>query len=293
MSIQQMRYDSILLSIERACELLDLTRIDYYRWIDRDDSISKRTQEDLLILEEIREIIKEFAGYGYRRVTKDLQNKGHDVNHKRILRLMHDNELLCKKKRSFIPKTTDSDHDNPIYPNLTKGLDITHPNQVWAADITYIQLDNGFAYLANILDIFTRKSVGWNISMNMRTDLVMGALDMALDKRKNSDIKGLIHHSDRGVQYTSHEYTDHLKDLGIQISMSRKGNPYDNAYAESFFKTLKVEEVYLNEYLDINDAWDNIERFIEDVYNTKRLHSSLGYKSPVDFEREVALNIIA
>ncbi len=293
MSIQQISSDSILLSIERACELLDLSRIDYYRWIDRDDSISKRSQEDLLILEKIREIIKEFTGYGYRRVTKDLQNKGHDVNHKRILRLMHDNELLCKKKRSFVPRTTDSDHDNPIYPNLTKGLDTTHPDQVWAADITYIQLDKGFAYLANILDIYTRKSVGWNMSMNMRTDLVIGALDMALDKRKNSDIKGLIHHSDRGVQYTSHEYTDRLKDLGIHISMSRKGNPYDNAYEESFFKTLKVEEVYLNEYLDINDAWDNIERFIEDVYNTKRLHSSLGYKSPVDFEKEVALNIIA
>ena len=293
MSIQQMRSNSYFLSIERACELLNLSRIEYYRWIDRADSISKRTQEDLLILEEIKEIIREFTGYGYRRVTKDLQNKGHDVNHKRILRLMHDNELLCKKKRSFVPKTTDSDHDNPIYPNLTKGLDITHPDQVWAADITYIQLDKGFAYLANILDIFTRKSVGWNMSMNMRTDLVMGALDMAVDKRRDSDIKGLIHHSDRGVQYTSHEYTDRLKDLGVQISMSRKGNPYDNAYAESFFKTLKVEEVYLNEYSDIDDAWDNIERFIEDVYNTKRLHSSLGYKSPVDFEKEVALNIIA
>ena len=293
MTIKQMRSDHGSLSIERACELLDLPRIEYYRWIDRADYRSKKAQEDLLILEEIRKIVEEFTGYGYRRVTKDLQNRGHDVNNKRVLRLMHDNELLCTKKRSFIPTTTDSDHDNPIYPNLVRYLEITHPDHVWVSDITYIQLDRGFAYLASILDVFTRKCVGWNMSSNMRTDLVMGALDMAIDTRWTSKIKGLIHHSDRGVQYTSYEYTDRLKDQGIQISMSRKGNPYDNAYAESFFKTLKVEEVYLNEYSDINDAWDNIQRFIEDVYNEKRLHSSLGYKSPVDFEKEVALNIIA
>ncbi len=293
MTIKQMRSDYGSLSIERACELLDLSRIEYYRWIDRADYLSKKAQEDLLILEEIRKIVEEFTGYGYRRVTKDLQNRGHDVNNKRVLRLMHDNELLCTKKRSFIPTTTDSDHDNPIYPNLVRYLEITHPDHVWVSDITYIQLDRGFAYLASILDVFTRKCVGWNMSRNMRTDLVMGALDMAIDTRWNSNIKGLIHHSDRGVQYTSYEYTDRLKDQGIQISMSRKGNPYDNAYAESFFKTLKVEEVYLNEYSDINEAWDNIQRFIEDVYNEKRLHSSLGYKSPVDFEKEVALNIIA
>lgn len=293
MSIQQMRSDSGSLSIERACELLNLPRIEYYRWIDRADYRSTRTQEDLLILEEIREILMEFTGYGYRRVTKDLQNRGYDVNHKRVLRLMHDNELLCKKKRTFVPKTTDSDHDNPVYPNLIKGLEITHPDQVWVSDITYIQLDKGFAYLASILDIFTRKCIGWNMSNNLRTDLAMDALEMAIDMRWNSNTNEIIHHSDRGVQYTSHEYTDHLRDHGIQISMSRKGNPYDNAYAESFFKTLKVEEVYLNEYSDINDAWDNIQRFIEDVYNKKRLHSALGYKSPVDFEKEVPLNTIA
>ena len=291
MSIQQMRSDSGSLSIERACELLGFPRIEYYRWMDRTDSISKRAQEDLLILEEIKKIVEEFTGYGYRRVTKELQNRGHDVNHKCVLRLMHDNELLSKKKRTFVPRTTDSDHDNPVYPNCIKDLEITHPDQVWVSDITYVQLNRGFAYLATILDVFTRKCIGWNMSRNMRTDLVMGALDMAIDMRWNFNIEGLIHHSDRGVQYTSYEYTDRLKELGILISMSRKANPYDNAYAESFFKTLKVEEVYLNEYSDINDAWDNIQRFIEDVYNTKRLHSSLGYKSPVDFEKEVALNI--
>ena len=293
MSIQQMKSNSVSLSIERACELLGLQRIEYYRWIDKADSFLKRTQGDLLILEEIKKIIKKFTGYGYRRVTKEMQHQGYNVNHKRVLRLMHDNKLSFQKKRSFIPRTTDSDHDNPVYPNLIKGLEITHPNQVWASDITYIQLDKGFAYLASILDIFTRKCIGWNMSKNMRTDLVMRALNMAIDMRWNSNIKGLIHHSDRGVQYTSNEYTDRLKGMNIQISMSRKGNPYDNAYAESFFKTLKVEEVYLNEYSDINDAWDNIQRFIEDIYNEKRLHSALGYMSPIDFEQEVALNIIA
>lgn len=293
MSIQQMKSNSVSLSIERACELLGLQRIEYYRWIDKDDSFLKRTQGDLLILEEIKKIIKKFTGYGYRRVTKEMQHQGYNVNHKRVLRLMHDNKLSFQKKRSFIPSTTDSNHDNPVYPNLIKGLEITHPDQVWASDITYIQLDTGFAYLASILDIFTRKCIGWNMSRNMKTDLVIEALDMAIDMRWNSNIKGLIHHSDRGVQYTSNEYTDRLKDMNIQISMSRKGNPYDNAYAESFFKTLKVEEVYLNEYSDINDAWDNIQRFIEDIYNKKRLHSALGYMSPIDFEQEVALNIIA
>jgi len=293
MSIQQMKSNSVSLSIERACELLDLQRIEYYRWIDKDDSFLKRTQGDLLILEEIKKIIKKFTGYGYRRVTKEMQHQGYNVNHKRVLRLMHDNKLSFQKKRSFIPRTTDSDHDNPVYPNLIKGLEITHPDQVWASDITYIQLDKGFAYLASILDIFTRKCIGWNMSKNMRTDLVIGALNMAIDMRWDFNIKGLIHHSDRGVQYTSNEYTDRLKGMNIQISMSRKGNPYDNAYAESFFKTLKVEEVYLNEYSDINDAWDNIQRFIEDIYNKKRLHSALGYMSPIDFEQEATLNIIA
>lgn len=293
MSIQQMKSNSVSLSIERACELLGLQRIEYYRWIDKDDSFLKRTQGDLLILVEIKKIIKKFTGYGYRRVTKEMQHQGYNVNHKRVLRLMHDNKLSFQKKRSFIPSTTDSNHDNPVYPNLIKGLEITHPDQVWASDITYIQLDTGFAYLASILDIFTRKCIGWNMSRNMKTDLVIEALDMAIDMRWNSNIKGLIHHSDRGVQYTSNEYTDRLKGMNIQISMSRKGNPYDNAYAESFFKTLKVEEVYLNEYSDINDAWDNIQRFIEDIYNKKRLHSALGYMSPIDFEQEVALNIIA
>ena len=291
MSIHEMRSDSVSLSVEKASELLDLPRIEYYRWINRADYLSKIAQEDNIILKNIKEIIKEFTGYGYRRVTIELQNKGCDINHKRVSRLMRENGLKCGNKRKFIPKTTDSDHDNPVYSNLIIGLEITRPDQVWVSDITYIQLDWGFAYLATIMDVFTRKCIGWNMSKNMRTDLVMGALNMALDARWKPELKGLIHHSDRGVQYTSHEHIDCLKEHGIQISMSRKGNPYENAYAESFFKTLKVEEVYLNEYHDINDAWDNIQHFIEDVYNKKRLHSSLGYKSPDQFEKEVALSI--
>jgi putative transposase len=292
MTIHEMRSESASISIERACELLNLPRIEFYRWINRAEYLSKIAQEDIFILEKIKEIIEKNAGYGYRRVTVTLQNNGMIINHKRVQRLMHDNDLNCPNKRKFIPRTTDSDHDNPVYPNLIKDVPITHPDQVWAGDITYIQLDKGFAYLASILDLFTRKCIGWNMSKNMRTDLPMGALDMAIDTRWNPDLKGLIHHSDRGVQYTSYAYTDRLKEHDIEISMSRKGNPYDNAYVESFFKTLKVEEVYLNEYRDINDAWDNIQHFIEDVYNKKRLHSSLGYKSPEQFEKEVILNSV-
>jgi putative transposase len=293
MTIHEMRSDSAAISVERACKLLDLPRIEYYRWISRAEYFSKVAQEEKLILEKIKKIIEENSRYGYRRVTVELQNKGLNINHKRVQRLMRDNGLKCQDKHRFIPRTTDSDHDNPVYPNLIRDVVITHPDQVWAGDITYIQLEKGFAYLACILDLCTRKCIGWNMSKNLRTDLPMGALDMALDERWNPDLKGLIHHSDRGVQYTSYAYTDKLKEHGIQISMSRKGNPYDNAYVESFFKTLKVEEVYMNEYRDINDAWDNIQHFIEDVYNKKRLHSSLGYKSPEQFEKEVILNSVA
>jgi len=292
MFIQHCQEDSSPISIERACELLNLPRIEYYRWI-RAEYLSKITQEDKIILEKIKEIIEEYPMYGYRRVTVVIKKEGMNINHKRIQRLMRDNGLKCQNKKKFIPKTTDSDHDNPVYPNLIKGLEITRPDQVWAGDITYVQLEKGFAYLASILDLFTRKCVGWNMSNNLRTDLPMGALDMALEERWNSDMKGLIHHSERGVQYTSHAYTDRLKEHNIEISMSQKGNPYDNAYVESFFKTLKVEEVYMNEYRDINDAWDNIQHFIEKVYNKKRLHSSLGYKSPEQFEKEVILNMVA
>lgn len=293
MSIRDMITSSGSLSIRRAAELLEVSRSGYYHWQGRSVRDLGKSHDDEKILEEIKTICREFTRYGYRRMSVEVRNRGFLVNHKRIRRLMRENGLQCKMKASFKPMTTDSNHDNPVYPNLIKDMAITHPDQVWASDITYIELDKGFCYLAAILDVYLRKCIGWNIGSRMDAELVMGALEMGIKARWNVGMTDLIHHSDRGSQYTSERYIECLKSHGIQISMSRKGNPYDNAYIESFFKTLKCEEVYLNEYRDIEDAWENIHRFIEDVYNLKRLHSSLGYKSPVEFEKEEALNIIA
>jgi transposase InsO family protein len=225
-------------------------------------------------------------------MTAELQNRGFEVNRKRVLRLMQQESLLCKKKR-FKPVTTDSSHGLPVYPNLLKNAEINGLNQVWASDITYVQLLHEHIYLAVILDLYSRKCIGWELSRNIDSQLAMNALDRAIENRWSESTQGLVHHSDQGVQYASHDYVDCLKEHSILISMSRKGNPYDNAFAESFIKTLKVEEVYLNEYGTFEDAYSNIWRFIEKVYNKKRLHSSLGYRSPEQFEVEVALNTVA
>jgi len=251
-------------SIRRAATLLGVSRSGYYDWKSKGPDKQYDPTHDPL-KPEIERIIEEFQGYGYRRVTKQLQKEGFQVNHKRILRIMRENGLVVAKRR-YRTTTTDSDHENPVYPNLIRDLEITRPNQVWAADITYISIERGFVYLAAVLDLFTRRCIGWALRRDMRARLATDALIMAINARKGADLGNLIHHSDRGVQYTSEEYTSILKEHGIQISMSRKGNPYDNAYAESFFKTLKVEEVYLNEYRTYRDVLDNIEPFIEDVY---------------------------
>jgi len=198
---------------------------------------------------------------------------------------------LNSHKKRFKLQTTNSNHGEKIYPNLAKTLEVTGMNQLWVADITYIQLSKEFVYLAVIIDVFSRRCIGWDLSRNIDTQLTLNALLKALQTRNKDDLKNLIHHSDQGVQYASMDYVNYLKDIGIQISMSRKGNPYDNAFAESFMKTLKYEEVYLNEYGRFNDAFENIEHFIEEVYNLKRLHSSIGYKSPVDFEKAKCLNM--
>jgi transposase InsO family protein len=205
---------------------------------------------------------------------------------------MREDNLLCLK-RKFKPVTTDSSHGLPIYPNLLKSTTITGLNQVWAADITYVQLMHENIYLAVILDLSSRKCIGWDLSRNMGSQLTMNALDRALKSRWTESVQGLIHHSDQGVEYASEDYVGCLRKHNIKISMSRKGNPYDNAFAESFIKTLKYEEVYLNEYETFEDAFRNIRHFIETVYNRKRLHSALGYRSPDRFESEVALNTVA
>ena len=229
----------------------------------------------------IEAIIEEFPGYGYRRVTKELHRQGISTNHKKVLRIMRQRGLIRKPRRRWI-RTTNSNHRYRIYPNLVQHLAVTRPNQVWVADITYISIQSAFVYLAVILDLFSRKAVGYAISRNIDTALSLEALMVAIVNRKPQ--KGIIHHSDQGVQYAAHDYVDTLLEYGFHISMARKGNPYDNATAESFMKTLKTEEVYLWEYRTLADVQLRLPYFIEQVYNHKRLHSSLGYLPPVEFE---------
>lgn len=282
--------DSI--SVSRAAELLDVSRSGFYKWLQRSVILDIDQNSEIQIREQIQNIVIEFPGYGYRRVTIELQNRGYAVKEKIVRKFMKEDNLLCVKKR-FKLRTTDSNHGEKIYPNLARDLKITGINQLWVADITYIQLSKEFVYLAVIIDVFSRRCIGWELSRDIDTELTLDALRKAFKTRKGDELKGLIHHSDQGVQYASKEYVDCLKEHGIQISMSRTGNPYDNAFAESFIKTLKCEEVYLNEYGTFNDALSNIDRFIEEVYNSKRLHSSIGYKSPINFEKALSLNIIA
>jgi transposase InsO family protein len=232
---------------------------------------------------EIQKLALEYPSYGYRRISKQLQQDGYFANHKRVLRLMRLDNLLCLRKRGFIV-TTDSDHGLPVYPNLVPELQVNGINQLWVADITYIRLRHEFIYLAVLLDVFSRRSVGWELGRRLDASLPLAALHRALELRRPEP--GLVHHSDRGVQYASVVYTETLLRHGIRISMSRKGNPYDNAFAESFIKTLKYEEVYLNEYANLTEARERIGQFIEAVYNRKRLHSSLGYRSPETFETD-------
>jgi transposase InsO family protein len=217
-----------------------------------------KVAKDRELCAAIEAIVLEFAGYGYRRVVKELARRGWNENSKRVLRIMREQGLLCQPKRKFVV-TTNSNHSHPVFKNLLKGKELSEPDQVWHADITYVSMPKGFVYLAAILDGYSRKCIGWKLSKRIDTELALGALEMALANRQ---IKaGLTHHSDRGVQYTSIAYVSRLKEAGIEISMSRKGNPYDNAKAESFMKTLKYEEVYLKEYQTYQEAADNIGEF--------------------------------
>lgn len=262
------------------CRSLSISRNSYY-WYLKNNMVKNIMNE--LIKNQIEQITLEYQRYGYRRITRELKNRGFSINHKKTLRIMKENDLLCKVKRKFMI-TTDSNHNYPIFPNLIKDLKITTVNQVWAADITYIRLASGrFVFLAIVLDLYSRKVVGWNLGENLSSDLVISALKMAIEKRHPSP--GLIHHSDRGIQYASLNYTNLLLTNSFQISMSRKANPYDNALVESFNKTLKWDEVYTNEYDSYTEAKLRIANYIENIYNAKRLHSSLNYRSPEQFER--------
>ena len=253
----------------------------YYK--PRSKSLERmKTEADLR--DRIEAICLEFPRYGYRRVTHQLKHEGWQVNHKKVLRLMRESDLLCRVRRRWV-RTTDRRHRFPRYPNLVKGMIVTRLNQVWLADITYIRIWTGFVYLAAILDAFSRRVIGYALSQALDTAMALEALRMAIALRRPGP--GVIHHSDQGVQYASGEYIEELKSHGFEVSMTRTGNPYENAMMESFFKTLKHEEVYLCDYETYADVVARLPYFIEEVYNQKRLHSALGYQSPEGFESKL------
>lgn len=257
--------------VRRLCDLLAVAPSSYY--------YQARPDDDLSILAWIEEVLLEFPTYGIRRVTAELQRRQRPINHKQVQRLMHQNDLIQVARRRR--NTTDSRHGYPRYPNLLKECQVVRPDQVWCADITYIQLAQRFVYLAVVLDVFTRSIRGWYLGRYLSGDLVRNALNQALATRRPE-----IHHSDQGVQYAATGYTERLQALGIQISMAAVGQPTDNPYAERVIRTIKEEEVYLNEYRDLADARAHLGRFIEEVYHHKRIHSALDYLTPAEFEAQ-------
>lgn len=268
------------LPVAAIFEALSLSRATHYR--HQIDALQPDPDSELR--DQIQRIALEWPSYGYRRITAELHRRGAAANHKRVLRLMREDNLLVLRKRSFI-RTTDSRHSLARYPNLVPELTVTGINQLWVADITYIRLLREFVYLAIILDGFSRRCLGWALEPYLEAGLALSALRMALATRRVEP--GLVHHSDQGVQYASLSYTELLKEQGIRISMSRRGNAYDNAKAESFIKTLKYEEIYLFEYETMAEARSRIGHFLEEVYNRKRLHSALGYVPPAEFEQQL------
>ena len=266
--------------MRRMCALAKVSRAGFYRF----PSARSGGAEEVELRDAMQRIALEFPSYGWPRMTQELKRRGWAVNHKRVYRLMREDNLLCLRRRKFVV-TTDSAHHLPVYPNLARERTLTGLDQLWVADITYIRLQAEFVYLAVILDAFSRRVIGWALARTLEDTLTLGALRMALEQKRPAP--GLVHHSDRGVQYASGDYTDLLHTQGIVISMSRKGNPYDNAIAESFMKTLKYEEVFREDYRDLSQAHAGIGRFLEQVYNQKRLHSALGYRPPAEFEFSV------
>jgi putative transposase len=258
-----------------------MSRAGYYRFRRR----GQAKQSDMDLRSQMQRIALRWPAYGYRRVHAQLLRQGWTINHKRVLRLLRADNLLCVRRRKFMFGTTDSRHGLPIYPNLAAGMVLTSIDQLWVADITYIRLQWEFVYLAVLLDAFSRRCLGWALQRSLESALALEALRMALTRRR--PLPGLVHHSDRGAQYASRDYTAQLQQHGIHISMSRLATPYDNAQAESFMKTLKYEEVYRTEYRDLEEAKASIEQFLEKVYNQQRLHSALDYRPPLEFERSL------
>ncbi len=270
------------LTIERMAELAGVSRASFYRYHEEG---RPGPSADMDLRDAIQRIALEWPSYGRPRITAELRRRGWEVNPKRVYRLMREDNLLCVRKRKFVV-TTDSTHGRKVYPNLAEEMTLSGIDQLWVADITYIRLQTEFVYLAVVIDAFSRRVIGWALDRTMEDNLTVAALRMALELRSPSP--GLVHHSDRGSQYASGHYTDLLKTQGCQISMSRKASPWENAGCESWMKTLKAEEVYRQEYRNLGEAQALIAQFIEEVYNQKRLHSSLGYRPPVEFEQGLA-----
>jgi putative transposase len=267
------------LTVERMCALAGVSRAGYYRqW-----QAGAPRQEETAVRDAIQRVALENRRYGYRRIAAQLRREGLVANHKRVLRLMRRDNLLCLRRRPFVPVTTDSRHSWQVVPNLARGLVPSGLDQLWVADITYVRLAEEFAFLAVLLDAFSRRVIGWALDLHLRASLATAALEMAIAARRPAP-DSLVHHSDRGVQYACAEYMAVLAAHRIQPSMSRVGNPYDNAQAESFMKTLKQEEIDGRDYRDLEHAGAAIGAFIDEVYNRRRLHSALAYQPPAEFE---------
>ena len=272
------------LSIKRMVELGRVSRSGFYRF---DENAKLGPDPDMDLRDAIQRIALEWPSYGRPRIRQELRRRGWKVNPKRVYRLLREDNLLCARKRKFVV-TTDSNHGRKIYPNLAGAMVLTNVDQLWRADITYIRLREEFVFLAVILDAYSRRVIGWALGHTLEDELTLTALQMAFSRRHFHP--GLVHHSDRGSQYASNDYTDLLKSHQIGISMSRKGNPWDNAACESFIKTLKYEEVFRNGYRNLAEARASIREFIEKVYNQKRLHAALGYLPPAEFEANLTVN---